>query len=100
MAHRIIDNGAFTCDKAELESHRLDREQQVGEDDGGVHVQDLDRLQGHGGRQVWPLAHFQHAVLGTDLAILFQVPAGLTHEPDGSDVRRPPAARVQKTAIH
>ncbi len=98
--HGIVDDRPDAVGEPQLQPHRLDGEQQVGENDGRVHVQDLHRLQGHGSREVRPLAHFQHPVLRTDIAVLFQIPPGLTHEPDGSYIRRPAAARVEKTAVH
>ena len=90
----------FAGDEAQLQAHRLDRQQQVGEDDGGIDVEDLDRLQRDRRGQIRPLAHLEDAVLGADLAVLLQVPAGLPHEPHRPHIGRPAAAGIEKSAVH
>ena len=72
-------------------------------DDGGSFGQNkenLDGLQRNGSRQIRPLAHFEQAMFGANLAILPQVPASLPHEPYGPYIGRTPTASVQKTSTH
>ena len=98
--HRIIDARPFAGGEAQLEAHRFDGQQQVGEDDGGIHVQNLDRLQRDGSGQVRALADFEDAVAGADLPVLAQIAARLAHEPYRANVGRSAPARIQKAACH
>jgi hypothetical protein len=86
-------------DELELEAHGLYRQQQVGEDDGSVDIQDLDGLQRDLRGQVGALADIQDASLGADVAVLFHVTAGLPHKPDRPNVGRPAAAGIQESTI-
>ena len=84
----------FARYELEFQAHRLHRQQQVGEDDGCVYVEDLYRLEGHGGGQIGPFTYIENARLRPNLAVLFQVPSRLPHEPDRPNVCRPPAASI------
>ena len=99
-AHRVADDGAFAGGVAQFQSHRLNRQQQVGKNDGRVDVQNLDRLQRDRSRQVGPLADLENAVLRADFAVLAQIAACLPHEPYRPHVRRAAPAGIQKTAVH
>ena len=61
--HRIVDHRPFARGEAQLQAHRLHRQQQIGENDGRVDVQNFHRLQRHLGRQIGALADFQDPVL-------------------------------------
>ena len=82
-AHRVVDHRSFAGGEAQLQTHGLDRQQQIGENDGRVYVQNLDRLKRHLGGQVGPLADLQDASFGPDVPVLLHIPAGLPHEPTG-----------------
>jgi hypothetical protein len=58
---RVVDPRPLARGEAQLEAHRLDRQQQIGENDGRVHIQNLDRLQRNGRGQIRPFANFQNA---------------------------------------
>jgi hypothetical protein len=87
-------------DIAQLEAHGLDRQQQIGEDDGGVDVQQFDRLESDGGRQVGPFTHFEDAIPLADVPVLLEIAAGLPHEPYRPDIGGPAAAGVEEAACH
>ncbi len=93
-AHGIADHRTFALLVAQLQAHRLHRQQQVREDDGRIHVQDFHRLQRDRRRQVGPLADFEDPVLLADLAVLLHVAAGLPHEPHRPHIGGPPPAGI------
>ena len=90
----IIDHAALAGDKLQLQPHRLDGKQQVGENDRRIHIQNLDGLKRHGRSQIRPLADLKDSVARTDIPVRLQVAAGLPHEPDRPNIRRPPAASI------
>ncbi len=92
--HGVADHRAFAFLIAQLEAHGLHRQQQVGEDDGGIHVEHFDRLQRDGRGQIGALADFENAVALADLAVFLHVAAGLPHEPNRAHVGGPAAASV------
>ncbi len=92
--HWIVDIRPFAGDEFELEAHGLDRKQQVGENNRGIDIQDLDGLQGHLRGEIGPFADLQDARLGADLPVLFHVAASLPHKPDRPYIGRPAAARI------
>ena len=49
---RLLDPRAFAFDEVERQAHRFEGQQQVREDDGGVDVDGVDRLQGDAGGQL------------------------------------------------
>ena len=63
------------------QAHGFDGKEQVGKDDGRVHVQHFDGLQGDGGGDVRPLAHLENPVMLTNLAVLLHVAPSLAHKP-------------------
>ncbi len=98
---RVVDNRSpHAGGEAELESHRLDRQQQIGKNDRGVHIQNLHRLEGDLGRKIRTFTQFQDSVLSSDIPVLLHIAASLTHEPDGPDIGRPAAAGFKKAAVH
>jgi hypothetical protein len=96
----LEDARPLACCEVERRAHRLEREQDVGEQDGGVHAVRLDRLQGDLGREIRLLADLEQRVFFADLAVLRHVAARLTHEPDRRDVYRLAAAGTEKSIPH
>ncbi len=92
--------GSLARSEAQLEAHGLNRQKQIGENDGGVDVQNLHRLQRDLRGQIRAFAQFQDSVLGADVPVLLHIAAGLTHEPDWPDVGGPTAASFKKAAVH
>ena len=87
-------------DELQLQAHRLHREKKIREDDGGVDVQNLYRLEGYLSRQVGPLANLEDTGLGADIPVLFHVTSGLPHKPNRPDIGGPAAASIQKSTVH
>src|SRR5262249_29197615 len=96
----IADDGPLTRRIAQLQPHGLDREEQFGEDDGGIHIENLYRLQSDRRSEVGTLADLKNAVARANLAVLAEISSGLPHEPHGTRIGRPPPAGIQKTAGH
>src|SRR5439155_8390171 len=92
-----MDHGTLAGRKLELDPHRLERKQDVGEDDRGVDPERAHRLQRHFGRQLGSLEHFEQTVALPDLSILLQVAPGLTHEPDRRAVDALEPARSEES---
>ena len=68
------------------QAHDFERQQKVGEDDGGVDAEDFRGRDGDLGGERGLLADLQKRVLLADRAILGHVASGLAHEPDGCAV--------------
>ena len=66
----------------EPHAHGLQQEQDVGEQDGGVHLEALHRSDRHLRHQVRGLAQFQEADPGPQVAVMVHVAPRLPHEPD------------------
>ena len=98
-ADGIIDVRAFAGQELQLQAHGLDRQQQVGENDGRVDIQKFHRLQGDLSSQVGPFADLQDTGLGADIPVLLHVASGLPHEPDRPNIGGPAAAGIQKTTV-
>jgi len=84
----------------EADAHGLQRQQDVGEHDGGVEVEAAERLQRDLRRHVGPPAHLDEAHLLADGAVLGQVAAGLTHEPHGRRVDWFTGAGIEEAQRH
>jgi hypothetical protein len=94
-----MDHRPLALRELEADAERLGHEQDVGEQDGGVHAELLDRLQRHLGGALRALAELEEAVTRAQGAVGRQVAPGLTHEPHGR-VRRGLAARgAQKRCV-
>ncbi len=91
---------SFALDEIEVEAQRPEGEQQIGEENRRVDVEHVERLQRDGDRERRIPAEIQERVLLAQRAILRQIPAGLTHEPDGSGVHRFEPARPEETIVH
>ena len=72
----------FALDEIEADAHRLEREEQIGEEDGRVHVDAAHRLQRDLGRQIGRATELEQRVALAQRAVLAHVAAGLAHEPD------------------
>ena len=85
-AEGLVDDGAFAVDELEVEAHGGEREEEVGEDDGGVDAEALGGgdgdLGGDGGRA----ADVEEGMVAADGHVLGHVAAGLAEEPDGRAV--------------
>ena len=57
-----IDDGTLTLDEVERDAHRCQRQEEIGEENGGVDVDLLHRLQGDGGREVWRPAEVEQRI--------------------------------------
>ncbi len=80
------DLRALALAEGDAEAHRLGHHQDVGEDDRGVELEALERLERDLGGQLGGVADVPEAVLGAHLAVAGQVAAGLAHQPDGGAV--------------
>ena len=95
---RSID-GPFALDEVEGDAHRLERQQQIGKQDGGVHLDAADRLQRDLGGQVGRPTQLQKRVVLAERSIFGHVPAGLPHEPDGRAIDGLAPAGAEKSAL-
>src|SRR5262249_20543446 len=86
-AQRAVDHRAVARGELEPDAHRLEHEQDVGEEDRGVDAELPDGVDRHLGRGIGRLTQLEKAELLADGAILRLVAAGLPHQPDGR-VRR------------
>ena len=99
-AHGALDHRAVAGVEVEADAHALERQQDVGEDDGRVELEASERLQRDLGGHVGPPAQLDEAQLLTQGAILGQVAAGLTHEPDWGGVDGLAQAGVEQSHRH
>ena len=97
---RIVNDRTFALLERDAQAHWLEREQDVGEDDGRIEGEALDRLQRDLGRQFRRLAHLEDGMLGADGPVLLHVASGLPHEPHRHAVRPFAAARSEKAIVH
>ncbi len=82
-AHGMMHDRAFAGLEFEGQAHGLERQQQVGKDDGRVDAELLGGGDGDLGREVGLLADFNQRVVLADVAVLLHVAAGLAQKPDG-----------------
>ena len=74
-AHRMMHHRPLAGLKLEVQAHRLQRQQQVGKDDGRVHAQLFRGGDGHLGGQLRLLADFHQRVVLAHVAVLLHVAA-------------------------
>ncbi len=98
-ADRLFDHRPFAGGEMEGQAHDFERQQQVGEDDGSVNLEELGGGDGHFGRELRLLADFDQGMVLADVAILLHVAACLAHEPDRSGFDRKPLAGAHKEGI-
>jgi len=63
-------------------AHGFGRNENVGENDDGVHVEAAEGLKGDFGGEIGGFANLEKSVLGADLAVFGKIAAGLAHHPD------------------
>ena len=97
---RPLDPRPVALDEVEGEAHGLERQQEVGEDDGGIERQAPDRLQRDLGRELGRPAQLEHRVALAQRAVFLHVSARLAHEPDRGGVNRLTPARSQESIVH
>ena len=78
---RLGDHRPRAGDDVEVDADRLERHDDVGEEDRRVHAVATHRLQSDLGHQVRGRAGLEHGVPHADLAVLRQRAPGLAHEP-------------------
>jgi hypothetical protein len=82
---RVVDHRTVAGRELDAGAERLQDEQDVGEDDGGVHLEDADGRDRDLGGRLRALAELQEAELGADRPVLRHVAARLSHEPHGRE---------------
>jgi len=81
-AHRLLDYGAFSGGEMKGQAHDFERKQEVGENDGGVDLENFGGSDGNFGGERRLLADFEQGMLLANGAVLGHVASGLAHEPD------------------
>ena len=87
-AQRFFDLRSFALKKIEGDAHRFERQEQIGKENRGVHVDAAHRLQRDRSREVRCTTNIEQGIPLAELAVLAHVAAGLPHEPNGSGVYR------------
>jgi len=64
-------------------SHGLDRDEDIGEEDGRIHVEEIHRLQGHLDAQFRCLAQLEEGDVAPHLLVFREIAAGLAHHQIG-----------------
>ena len=93
-------DGPSPFDEIEFEPHRREGQQQIGEQDRGVDVDGIDRLQRDGDSQLRLRDDLEQGVTLPQRSVLGHVAAGLAHEPHRRAVDRLAAAGAQKAIVH
>ena len=96
--HRMMHHRPFAGLKLEVQAHRLQRQQQVGEDDGRIHAQLFGCGDGDLGGQLRLLADFHQRVMLANIAVLLHIAAGLAQKPHWRAVYRPAQAGADEAA--
>jgi hypothetical protein len=85
----------------QAEAHGVRDREDVGEQDGRIEREAIERLQGHLARELGCLAQREKVAGARPGAVVFrQVPPGLTHQPDGGVGGFFPAQGPQKDIVH
>ena len=80
-ADRVGDHGSDVGNDVQVDAGAAQRHDDVGEQDGGVHLVPADGLQGDFADQLGVEAGVEHPVPAAQRAVLGQAAAGLAHEP-------------------
>jgi hypothetical protein len=99
IAHRRVNHRPLTLRELERRAHRLERQQDVREEDRRVHPE-AQRLQRHLDGELGLLANLEQRVLLPEGAVLGHVAAGLAHEPDGRKRGRLAPAGAEEGVVH
>ena len=81
--HGVVDDRASPALELEIEAHARKTDEDVGEHDGCVDTDEVDRLHRDLDRQLGRPAHLKEAVLLADGAVFGHVAPCLSHHPDG-----------------
>ena len=87
-AHRMMHHRPFARLKFKRQPHRLERQQQIGKDDGRVNAQLFGRGDGHFGGQFRLLADFHQRVVLANVAVFLHIAPGLAQKPDRRAIDR------------
>ena len=82
-ADGLFDLWAFAGGEMKGQAHDFERQEKVGEDDGGIDLEDFGGFNGDLGRDFGLFADLDQGILLADGTVLGHVASGLTHEPDG-----------------
>ena len=97
-ADGMMHHGPFAGLKLEVQAHRLQRQQQIGKDDGRIHAQLFGGGDGDFGGEIWLLADLHQRVVLADLAVLLHIAAGLAQKPHRRAVDGAAQAGADKAA--
>ena len=86
VANRMRDRRAFAFDEVELETHRSERQQQIGEENRRVDLDHVDGLERDRDGEIGVAADVEQRIALAQRTILGHVAPGLAHEPDGGGV--------------
>src|SRR5690606_9937929 len=81
ITHGRVDDRAFAFFERERRAHRLERQEDVREEDGRIDAEPK-RLERHLERELRRLADLEERVFFPERTVLGHVAAGLTHEPN------------------
>ena len=84
----------------DVQAHRLQRHEQVGEQDRGVEAEPPDRLQRDLRGELGRLAQLEEADARAHLPVLGEVASGLAHQPEGRALGGFAAAGAQEEGLH
>jgi len=99
VAHRLGDDGADAGLDVEVDADRLERQHDVGEEDGRVDAVPPHRLEGDLGDQAGVHAGVEHGHALTDREVLRERTAGLAHVPDGRVRHRLPPRGAEEGGV-
>ena len=100
VAHRGGEDRPVAGREHQLGAHGFERQQDVGEQDGGVHAHQVDRLDGHLGRQLRGLAEGEEVHVLPHRPVLRQIAPGLAHHPHRPPLGRLAPAGAQEQVVH
>ena len=86
IAERLVDDGAFALLEFKVEAHAIEREEQVGKDDGGVDAELFRGGDSDFGGKLGAPADFEERMMAADFHVFGHIAAGLAEEPDGGTV--------------
>ncbi len=97
---RLGDDGSSPGLDSDVDTERLDRHHDVGEQDRGVEFESAQRLHRDLDGEIRVPDGLENVVVPTQLSVFGEVPAGLPHEPHRRAVDRLPPARAQEPIVH
>ena len=97
---RIEDGRPLALHEIEIEAQRREGQQQIGEEDGRVDLDDVDRLQRHRDGQLRLAADLDQREALAQGAVVRHVAPGLAHEPHGCHVDGLATARPEEPVVH